>query len=156
MTVETGKEFRLKHSHRNQGRSILPMKENYSFRAILRNWDAQKSEDKLECYEYFFKVWLLLAPSFHTSKPTGCFCAHRARAADSAWERAGWLPRRDDTSGVLRDAQEPSRMEIIFPGREKNGQSIRDTNKHVQEVGYETAKLVCLCMLLKLGISTAN
>lgn len=93
------KECSLKHSHWNQGGSILPTEKNSSFRAILRNWDAQKYEDSLESYEYFLKVrfFFFLAHYFHTSNPTGCFCAHRTRTTISFWMRAGWLPRQNDT-----------------------------------------------------------
>lgn len=113
------KECSLKHSHWNQGGSILPTEKNSSFRAILRNWDAQKYEDSLESYEYFLKVRFFFFSStlFSHLKPHWVLLCTQNKD-NYLFLDEGWMASQTKwhMSQVLKDAQEPSRMGMLLPG----------------------------------------
>lgn len=137
--------------------AFLPTEKNSSFRAILRNRDAQKYEDSLESYEYFLKVRFFSSTLFSHLKPHWVLLCTQNKDnylfLDEGWtaSQTKW-----HMSQVLKDAQEPSRMGMLFPGTGSKIGKTSKTNEHVQEAGYETGRPVCLYMLLKLRISTPN
>lgn len=135
------------------GEAFSTQRKNYSFRAILRCpeiwsqtwtlWIFPQSKISFDTlFSHLQPHWVILC----TQNKGNSFCL------DEGWisSQTRW-----HMSQVLKDAQEPSRMEILFPGAE----SImgKNTRGHEGTCARERIwhRLVCLCMRLKFRKSAS-
>lgn len=73
------------------------VREETSYPGIGLFWGTEMPRNMKTDLSLMNIVRFLLANYFHTSNPSECFCAHRARATNSVWMRTGRLPRQNDT-----------------------------------------------------------